>query len=71
MQHCRHAFKGMISDFLSGQIQHTAGMDQSSMVISINTDPEAPINKIADYAITGDVNEIIPKMIKYYKQNSK
>lgn len=56
---------------ISGQIQHTAGMDQSSMVISINSDPEAPINKIADYAITGDVNEIIPKMIKYYKQNSK
>ncbi len=56
---------------ISGQIQHTAGMDQSSMIISINTDPEAPINKIADYAITGDVNEIIPKMIKYYKQNSK
>ena len=56
---------------ISGQIQHTAGMDQSAMVISINTDPEAPINKIADYAITGDVNDIIPKMIKYYKQNSK
>jgi len=56
---------------ISGQIQHTAGMDQSSMIISINTDPEAPINKIADYAITGDVNDIIPKMIKYYKQNSK
>ena len=56
---------------ISGQIQHTAGMDGSAMVISINTDPEAPINKIADYAITGDVNEIIPKMIKYYKQNSK
>ena len=56
---------------ISGQIQHTAGMDQSSMVISINSDPEAPIIKIADYAITCDVNEIIPKMIKYYKQNSK
>lgn len=56
---------------ISGQIQHTAGMDQSAMVISINTDPEAPINKIADFAITGDVNEVIPKMIKYYKQNSK
>ena len=56
---------------ISGQIQHTAGMDQSSMVISINSDPEAPICKIADYAITGDVNDIIPKMIKYYKQNSK
>ncbi len=56
---------------ISGQIQHTAGMDQSSMIIAINTDPEAPINKIADYAITGDVNDVIPKMIKYYKQNSK
>ncbi len=56
---------------ISGQIQHTAGMDESAMIISINTDPEAPINKIADYAITGDVNDIIPKMIKYYKQNSK
>lgn len=56
---------------ISGQIQHTAGMDQSSMVISINTDPDAPINKIADYAIVGDVMEVVPKMIKYYKQNSK
>ena len=56
---------------ISGQIQHTAGMDQSSMIISINPDPDAPINKIADYAITGDVTEVIPKMIKYYKQNSK
>ncbi|MEG0807107.1 MAG: electron transfer flavoprotein subunit alpha/FixB family protein [Alistipes sp.] len=56
---------------ISGQIQHTAGMDQAAMVISINTDPEAPINRLADYAITGDVNEVIPKMIKYYKQNSK
>ncbi len=56
---------------ISGQIQHTAGMEESSMIISINTDPDAPINKIADYAITGDVNEVIPKMIKYYKQNSK
>lgn len=56
---------------ISGQIQHTAGMDQSAMVISINTDPHAPINQLADYAITGDLNEVIPKMIKYYKQNSK
>ena len=56
---------------ISGQIQHTAGMDQSAMTISINNDHEAPINKIADYAIVGDAMEIIPKMIKYYKQNSK
>lgn len=56
---------------ISGQIQHTAGMDESAIIISINTDPDAPINKIADYAITGDVMDIVPKMIKYYKQNSK
>lgn len=56
---------------ISGQIQHTAGMDGSAMIVSINTDPAAPICKIADYAITGDVNEVIPKRIKYYKQNSK
>ncbi len=56
---------------ISGQIQHTAGMDGSAMIISINNDPAAPINRIADYAITGDVQSVIPKMIKYYKQNSK
>lgn len=56
---------------ISGQIQHTAGMDQSSMVIAINTDPEAPINQFADFVITGDAMEVVPKMIKYYKQNSK
>lgn len=56
---------------ISGQIQHTAGMDQSAMVISINTDHDAPITKLADYAITGDATEVIPKLIKYYKQNSK
>jgi electron transfer flavoprotein alpha subunit len=56
---------------ISGQIQHTAGMDQSAIIISINTDPVAPITQIADYAIVGDLNEVIPKMIKSYKNNSK
>ncbi|MDX9882369.1 MAG: electron transfer flavoprotein subunit alpha/FixB family protein [Prolixibacteraceae bacterium] len=56
---------------ISGQIQHRAGMEESAQVIAINTDPEAPINSIADYVITGDVSEIIPKMIKYYKKNTK
>ncbi len=56
---------------ISGQIQHRAGMTDSSMVISINTDESAPINGIADYVITGDSAEMIPKMIKYYRQNSK
>lgn len=63
--------KLFISCGISGQIQHTAGMDGSSMIISINNDPEAPIHKIADYAIVGDLNEVIPKIIKSYKQNSK
>jgi electron transfer flavoprotein alpha subunit len=56
---------------ISGQIQHRAGMMESSMIISINTDRNAPINHIADYAIIGDISEIIPKFIKYYRQNSK
>ena len=56
---------------ISGQVQHIAGMQESAMVISINNDPEAPINKIADYAIVGNLEDVIPKMIKYYKQNSK
>jgi electron transfer flavoprotein alpha subunit len=56
---------------ISGQIQHTAGMEESAMVIAINTDKNAPINAFADYVITGDVSEVIPKMIKQYKENTK
>ena len=56
---------------ISGQIQHIAGMQDSGIIISINIDPDAPINRIADYVITGSVEEVIPKLIKYYKQNSK
>ena len=56
---------------ISGQIQHIAGMKDSGIIISINTDPDAPINKIADYVITGRVEDVVPKMIKYYKEGSK
>lgn len=56
---------------ISGQIQHIAGMQESGIIISINSDPDAPINKIADYVIVGTVEEVIPKLIKYYKKNSK
>lgn len=56
---------------ISGQIQHIAGMQESSIIISINNDPAAPINAIADYVITGTIEDVIPKMIKYYKKNSK
>ncbi len=56
---------------ISGQIQHLAGMEESSMIISINNDPAAPINKVADYVISGNIEEVIPRMIKHYKENSK
>ncbi|MGN0086722.1 MAG: electron transfer flavoprotein subunit alpha/FixB family protein [Alloprevotella sp.] len=56
---------------ISGAIQHVAGMKESGIVISINTDPNAPINQLADYVITGSVEDVVPKMIKYYKENSK
>ena len=56
---------------ISGQIQHIAGMQDSGIIISINSDPNAQINTIADYVINGTVEEVVPKMIKYYKKNSK
>lgn len=56
---------------ISGQIQHIAGMQDSSLIISINSDPDAPINTIADIVITGKMEDVVPKLIKYYKKNSK
>jgi electron transfer flavoprotein alpha subunit len=56
---------------ISGQIQHRAGMEDSAQIIAINNDPGAPINSIADYVINGNVMDVIPKMIKFYKSNSK
>ena len=56
---------------ISGAIQHVAGMKESGIIVSINPDENAPINQIADYVINGTVEEVVPKMIKYYKQNSK
>lgn len=56
---------------ISGQIQHIAGMQDAGIIISINNDPNAPINTIADYVINGTVEEVVPKLIKYYKKNSK
>ena len=56
---------------ISGQIQHIAGMQDSSIIISVNSDPDAPINTIADYVITGRIEDVVPKLIKFYKKNSK
>ena len=53
---------------ISGQVQHIAGMKDSGIIISINSDPDAPINAIADYVVTGRVEDVIPQIITYYQQ---
>ena len=53
---------------ISGAIQHVAGMQESDMIIAINKDETAPIMKVADYAIVGDLNKVIPEMVNRIKE---
>ncbi|ALP89195.1 MULTISPECIES: electron transfer flavoprotein subunit alpha/FixB family protein [Clostridium] len=53
---------------ISGAIQHVAGMQDSDMIIAVNKDETAPIMKVADYAIVGDIKKVLPELIAQAKE---